>query len=218
MKTLLDFGSQILENSDAFRDPFFSRFTLRHGPKPVQLTDKIAKNYQFPTFYANVTCAIGIFHCDYEKARKIMPHPKITPIRMTRGRALVAFSCYQYKNVMGVPPYNEVAMTIPVLANPRLDLPILPMVAGRLFASAGYYVFGMPVTSRENQIRGNKIWGLPKVTQEIDITEVGDSCLTVVKEDDGTPYFELKVPMSGKNSRFDVSAFLYSKLDERILK
>jgi hypothetical protein len=30
-------------------------------------------------------------------------------------------------------------------------------------------VFGMPVTSRENQLRGNKLWGLPKVTQQIDI-------------------------------------------------
>jgi len=62
-----------------------------------------------------------------------------------------------------------------------VNVPLLPMIADNMFSKLGYYVFGMPVTSKENQIRGNKIWGLPKVTQDIDITENQDTCEIVAK-------------------------------------
>jgi hypothetical protein len=52
------------------------------------------------------------------KGRKMMLHPQIKPVRMPRGRALLAFSCYIYNQVMGVGPYNEIAMTIPVMVDP----------------------------------------------------------------------------------------------------
>lgn len=218
MKTNLEFGPELLRNEDKFEDAFFKRFRLRNAPHPLQLTDSISKNYRFPTLYSDVTCAIGIFHCDYERAKNIMPHANILPVKMTKGRSLVIFSCYEYKNVMNVPPYNEIAMTIPVMASPSVNVPVLPMIMSGAFRSFGYYVFGMPVTSKENEIRGRKIWGLPKVTQEIDITECDGHCVTVAKDDSGNPYFELQVPMSGKLTHFDVSGNLYSLLNGEILR
>lgn len=218
MKPTFEFKEGLLDNAGKFRDPFFERFALRPAPEPLRLSDTISKTYQFPTFYRDVTCAIGIFLCDYEKTRRILPHPAMKPVRMTRGRSLVAFSCYHYAEVLGIPPYNEIAMTIPLLAGPGLDLPVLPMIASGLFPQFGYYVFGMPVTSKENQLRGNRIWGLPKVTQEIDLFEDAGDCVTVAKEEGGEPYFSLRVPMSGKPTDFDVSGYLYTKLGERFLK
>src|SRR6185437_11613763 len=167
MKPTLEIPDGLLDNSASFRVPFFQRFRLRHAPRPLQLTDTITKDYLFPTLYADVTCAVGIFLCDYDRARALLPHPKLRPVRMTLGRSLVVFSCYEYRTVLGVPPYNEIAMTIPVLLDPKVDVPVLPMVLN-VFEAFGYYVFSMPVTSLENRIRGNEIWGLPKVTQEIE--------------------------------------------------
>ena len=217
MKPTFEISDTLLDNVACFRDPFFQRFRLRPAPNALQLTDAIAKDYLFPTLYADVGCAIGIFHCDYERARALLPHPKMRPVRMTLGRSLVAFSCYEYKNVMNVAPYNEIAMTIPVMLDPKLDVPVLPMVLP-LFKAFGYYVFGMPVTSRENQIRGNKLWGLPKVTQEVDIFEEDRDRVTIAKDEAGETYFELRVPMDGKPTHFDVNANLYSKLDGRLLQ
>ena len=205
-------------NDDRFRDPFFARFKLRPAPAPLDLGDGIVKRYPFPTLYHDVGCAIGIFMCDYGAARALMPDPKIVPVRMPRGRSLVIFSCYEYRHVLQVWPYNEIAMTVPVLANPRLAPPVLPMLASGLFPRFGYYVFGMPVTSKENQIRGNKIWGLPKVTQPIDIERRGADCVTTAREADGTAYLELTIPTTGTPTDFDVEGHLYSKLDGRILK
>jgi hypothetical protein len=217
MKANPDSGPELLDNAERFRDPFFQQFKLRRAPQPLRLTDTISKDYLFPTLYADVRCAIGIFHCDYARAKALLPHPAMAPVKMLRGRALVAFSCYEYRNVMGVPPYNEVAMTLPVRVGARLNVPVLPMVFNAM-PGFGYYVFNMPVTSRENQLRGNKLWGLPKVTQDIDIDERDGDCVTAARGADGRPYFELRVPMAGTPTGFDVSTSLYSMLDGKLLR
>jgi len=67
--TRLDPG--MVDNADRFTDPFFQRFPLRPAPAPLQLTDEISKTYSFPTFYADVTCAIAIFLCDRDRARAL---------------------------------------------------------------------------------------------------------------------------------------------------
>lgn len=218
MKPTLTINPEMLDNADKFQNDFFRRFTLRPAPKPLQLNDEIARNYLFPTFYGDVTCAIAIFLCNYEKAESMMLHPRIKPVRMPRGRALVAFSCYEYKNVMGVPPYNEIAMTIPVMVDPLVNVPLLPMVMNDLFEEFGYYVFSMPVTSLENQLRGVKIWGLPKVVQEIDIRQENGECITVACEESGERYLELRVPISGTPTEFDVSSNLYTGLGGHLLQ
>src|SRR4051794_23739281 len=128
MTPTTDINPTLLDNTAAFRDPFFQRFSLRRAPNPLALTDTISKDYLFPTLYADVTCAIGIFLCDYEAARALLPHPAMRPVRMTLGRSLVAFSCYEYKNVLGVAPYNEIAMTLPVMVGTRFNPPVLPMI------------------------------------------------------------------------------------------
>ncbi len=207
----------LLDNRDAFADPFFQRFTLRPAPQPLSLDGGISKNYLFPTLYSDVTCAIGIFLCSHVAAARLMPHPQVRPVRMTRGRALVAFSCYVYRRVLGVAPYNEIAMAIPVQVAPRFDVPVLPMLAPGFFRGFGYHVFSMPVTSLENQIRGVKIWGLPKIVQRIDIETEGSDCVTTAFDDAEQPYFHLRVPVGGTPQTFDVQSKLITRLGGRLL-
>ncbi len=206
-------------NDPVFKNDFFERFTLRKAGKPLQLTEKIVKDYLFPTFYGDVTCAIGIFLCSYKKAEALVAkelHPKIKPVKLTKGRSLIAFSCYEYKNVMGVPPYNEIAMAIPVMVNAKFSPPVLPMIMK--FRHFGYYIAGMPVTSYENQVRGNRIWGLPKVTQQIDIRKEGNDCVTTACEKSGEPYLTIRVPVSGTATDFDETSNLYTRLNGKLLQ
>ncbi|MCP4134201.1 MAG: acetoacetate decarboxylase family protein [bacterium] len=220
MKATMDIAAKLLDNDDLFNNEFYNRFELRHADEPLQLSNKISKNYRFPTFYGDVTCAIAIFLCSYEKAEKLVAqelHPDIKPVKATKGRSIIAFSCYEYKNVMGVAPYNEIAMAIPVMVNTKFRPPLLPMVMSS-FSRFGYYIAGMPVTSYENQLRGNKIWGLPKVTQDIDITRSGNDCISTAYEESGEPYLTLTVPMEGTPTDFDVTSNLYSRLDGKLLQ
>ena len=212
------FTADLMDNEELFSDEFFKRFELRHRPSPLQLSDSISKDYQFPTFYGDASCAIAIFHCDYEAAKSMMPHPSMEPVKMTKGRSLVIFSCYEYRNVMNVAPYNEIAMTIPVVVNGGMNVPVLTMLLGDKLKNFGYHVFHMPVTSLENRIRGRKIWGLPKTLENIHIETQGSSSVIKASVGDQPPYFQLTVPTDGSAQSFDVSSNLYSVLDGHRLK
>lgn len=217
MKANHQIDPNLLSNEHLFQDEFFKRFKLRHDKNPLKLEGDIEKNYFFPTFYANVTCAIGIFFCDYQAALSMMPHKSLTPIKGTKGRAIVIFSCYEYKNVLGIAPYNEIAMTIPVMYGDGFSPPLLPLVM-KSFKNMGYYVFSMPVTSYENKIRGRKIWGLPKDTEEIDLQVKDKICTTVAYDEQGKEYFRLSIPTEGKSTAFDEKGYLYSVLNGKLLK
>ena len=205
----------LIDNTGDFTDPFFNRFDLRPAPTPLELAEGVSKTYSFPTFYADVTCAIAIFLCDFRRAQEMMPHPSMRPVRMPRGRAVVLLSCYEYKKVMNITPYNEIAMTIPIMVDGWAP-PVLPLVMD--FSKQGYYVFSMPVTSLENQIRGTRFWGLPKIVEEIDVTTGDTTCTTVARDGNGDVYFELTVPTTGQQKHFDETGHLYSLLDGRLLK
>lgn len=213
MKITTKFDNTLLKNEDKFTDPFFQRFTLEK--RKVQLGNVMEKEYSFPTFYGDVTCAQAIFLCDYEQALKLMPHEKVKPVPMPRGRAVLAISCYEYKNVMGVAPYNEIAFTIAVEVDKEKTPMLMPLLKN---TNSGFFVFSMPVTSKENCLRGNYIWGLPKVTQEIDIFTEGDDCIIKCYEESGEEYFSLRVPKSGKPTEFDQTTYLFPKLDGKLLK
>jgi len=217
MKPNLSFDETLIDNQDKFGDAFFQQFELRHREAPLQLNDDTSKNYLFPTFYADASCAIAIFHCDYQAAKVMMPVPSMEPVKMFRGRSLVIFSCYEYRNVMNVAPYNEIAMTIPVMTDGGTNIPVLSMLRGDKQNKFGYYVFGMPVTSLENRIRGRKIWGLPKEIERIDITANGQYSNIKAALDGEAPYLELNIPMTGSPQAFDVKSNLYSVLENKRL-
>lgn len=216
MKSTNTIPVNLLENQKEFTDEFFQQFDLRCADQPLQLNKDIHKDYLFPTFYGDATCSIGVFLCDYDKAQAMLPHDKMKPVAMPKGRALVVFSCYEYKNVLGVNPYNEIAMTIPVMIDPKINVPVLPIIMERCFSKFGYYVFHMPVTSLENQIRGKKIWGLPKVVNEIDININSGIAKTIATDESGNDYFSLSVPTEGKETLFNVQSNLYSQLDNQL--
>jgi len=218
MKANYNIEPGLLANEAEFKDAFFQQFTLRNNKQALTLTDTISKDYTFPALYGNVSCAIGVFLCDYDKAQAMLPHPNMRPVAMPKGRAIVTFSCYEYKKVCGIAPYNEIAMTIPVMVDPAVNVPVLPMVMDGLFKKFGYYVFHMPVTSLENRIRGNKIWGLPKVVDTIDISVDQGISKTTATDEQGNEYFSLSVPTSGKATEFEVRSNLYSKLDKDLLQ
>ncbi len=205
----------LVDNTKDFTDLFFSRFELRPAPAPLELAEDVSKTYSFPTFYADVTCAIAIFLCDYRRAQAMMPHSSMQPVKMPGGRAVVLLSCYEYKKVMNIAPYNEIAMTIPIMVDGWAP-PLLPLVMD--FAKKGYYVFSMPVTSLENQIRGTRIWGLPKIVEEIDVAAEDGRCTTVARDGNGDVYFELTVPTGGSPKHFDETGHLYSLRDGQLLK
>ena len=217
MKPDFNLVPEMPDNAGEFTSAFYKRFPLKKNTQPLKISEAISKDFSFPSFYKNVACGIGIFMCSYEQALKVLPHPSMKPVRMPGGRAVVIFSCYQYKTVMNMQPYNEIAMTIPLLMDGGFSLPVLPLVS-KAFKNFGYHVFSMPVTSEENRIRGVKLWGIPKVTERIDMEQKDGFSTTVAFDEHDKEYFRLKIPMSGSSQAFDETGHLYSIREGEIVK
>ena len=109
-------------------------------------------------------------------------------------------------HAIGLKPYNEMAMMIPVMAHPAVNLPVLPMVTP-FFGNFGYYAVGILVTSKENALRG-AIWGLRKTlgeaTRKCGRTLVGPHasgtrwlCPNELSEKDLTDVSKLHTPPTG---------------------
>lgn len=213
-----DIPTELLDNEEQFKHPFFKRFELRHAAAPLDLGRGIYKNYLFPALYGDASCAIAIFHCDYEAVRAQIPDARIEPVKMSRGRSLVVFSCYEYRTVRGIRPYNEIAVAIPVVKKGSLNLPVLTMLLADRLSGFGFHVLHMPVTSEENRIRGVKIWGLPKALERIDIEVRNGLSLTEAYDESESPYFRLRVPVDGTKTHFDLRSSLFSYLGGELLR
>jgi hypothetical protein len=216
----------LLANRAVFDSEFYGRFTPHEASLAVDVIDEttgevedtFTKTYPFPTLYGDVTTAIAMFFCRFEKAKELMPDPALVPVDMGFGRSLVVFSSYRYNRVNGIAPYNEIAISIPVVTGHLVNVPVLPLLAPN-YRGLGFYVISMPVTSSENNQRGHGFWGLPKVVQPIELrVDDGDYVTTVREKKDGPAYLEFRVPMEGDATPVDNLTYLYSELDDAIVR
>ncbi len=214
MEPTFDIPSALIDNGAEFVAPLFQGLSLSAARHPLAIDGK-ARDYLFPTLYADVRCAVGIFHCSFARAKDFLRErlgEDAQPPRMLGGRSIVAISCYEYRKVRGVRPYNEIAIAIPVRMDGKKGIPVL----GAFSASpdSGYHIASMPVTSEENRLRGHHFWNLPKITRRIDILEGQGKCRFESFDEDGTTLdIALDVATSGKPRQFSVRSFLATKKD-----
>ncbi len=218
MEPNFDIPDRLTDNDDAFTAPLFTGLGGLRAKDPLVLNGK-ARDYRFPTLYADVRCAVGIFHCRREAARALVQEAlgsAAEPPRMLGGRSIVAISCYEYRNVRGVRPYNEIAVAVPANLAGKPGFPVLGAFASG--PDAGYYIAAMPVTSEENRLRGHHFWNLPKITRGIDIDEGSGFCRFTSRDEDGSLDFSLQVPTRGKAKLFSVRSFLAVNKDGQVLR
>ncbi len=209
-------SSDRVDNFKRFNSPFFNQFDFKEHT--LKLSENINKTYCFPTFYTDICFAAIAFKCSYKKAKKLMPHAGLKPVKLPGGNALIVFSCYEYKTVHEMKPYNEVGFLIPVLSNATLNVPILPLITGQLFRKFGYHALCMPVTSLESKIRGDEIWGLPKQLNAINYTANETHFTCSIHETTGDEVVWLKIPKAGKSIHLDETTFLYTTKEGKLLK
>lgn len=207
---------KLLQNLPDFSDPFYVKFMPLHQAS-LQFPNGLKKSYYFPTLYKNVTTSIAMFLCDYQRAKALMPDPRLQPVHMGMGRAAVVITSYRYNEVYGIPGYNEVAIAIPVVAGTG-SVPGTEALTTPGYPNAGFYIVSMPVTSIENLTRGKDFWGLNKVAQQIEESVEGDNFVTRVHEATGEVYLELRVPMKGDTLQDERASYIYSVLNGKVVR
>ncbi len=205
------------ENYKVFTDDFFTPFKSKQTDYKLQLDDNISKTFKFPTLFKGTENGMAIFLCSYEKLKKHLPHPDMNPVRMPGGRAVFAISCYKYVHIQEMQPYNEISFTVPVVFKGALNIPFVTLAAKSLYKNFGYYVFSMPVNSVENNIRGHKIWGLPKFVTQIDVKSENGIFYTKVYDGD-KPYLDINFPITGSKKLMHEELSILSVNEKQLLK
>jgi len=138
-----------------------------------------------PALYYDLSLIQGIFTADAKALTRLLPSQALKPLTLLPGRALLAFTAFEYR-LSDIDPYNEFAISI-ITSRPgsRWSGP-LSVVASQLRRTNWAFVWKLPVTS-ELAYHGGKVgYNYPKYVTELPWERVGDTVRAEIKNGDET--------------------------------
>ena len=68
---------------------------------------------KLPVFYYDNTAMTAIYTASTTMVRRLLPRHDMHPVEVKRGRALVAFTAFEYRD-SDIDPYNEFSISFPI--------------------------------------------------------------------------------------------------------
>lgn len=135
---------------------------------------------RLPVFYYDNTAMTAIYTADTARIRHLLPRPDMHPVEVWKGRALVAFTAFEYR-ASDIDPYNEFSISFPVTFPKKgtAGLTVLCMMAKRYFTA---YVWQLPVTTERARRGGVDMYGYPKFLADIVFKQEGDMLVCTLSE------------------------------------
>ncbi len=135
------------------------------------MTKDLSLEGKLPVFYYDNTAMTAIFTAPVEKVRRHLPLPDMHPVEVWKGRALVAFTAFEYRRT-DIDPYNEFSISFPITFRKKAipGLTVLSMMARRYFSA---YVWQLPVTTERARKGGVEMYGYPKFLADIAFSHEG---------------------------------------------
>lgn len=168
------------------------RFLDWSGPAETGVDVGVGR-IDLPIRYWRTDCFMGLFGADESAVRALFPTPRLQPVRVSPGRAVVAVAAFNYLET-GVGPYGEIAVS-PLCTFDRAAPPMLPLATGAVGGMSGF-VAHLPVTSRIAREAGRRVWGYPKFVADMDF-DLAPEHQAVTLSEDGRDILRLSVPIGG---------------------
>jgi hypothetical protein len=120
-----------------------------------------------PVRYYEWSAIMAHFPAPAAAVRKLLPTDKLKPAQLVPGTAVLSMVAMEYRRIADVEPYNEFGIMVPVLYEPTVNTPGLPLLFPDRFRRFGFYVHHLPVTTQAAYDFGVEIWGYAKIVAEI---------------------------------------------------
>jgi hypothetical protein len=127
-----------------------------------------------PIRYYDWASIMAHFPAPTPTVRKLLPSDKLKPAQLRPGTAILSMVAMEYRQIADLAPYNEFAIMVPVLYEPTINVPALPLLFPHWFRRLGFYIHHLPVTTQAAYDAGVEIWGYPKFVAEITLEDLGD--------------------------------------------
>ncbi|MDH7475782.1 MAG: acetoacetate decarboxylase family protein [Anaerolineae bacterium] len=147
--------------------------TFFAGVKIEQVELSTGVRIGLPVRYYDWAAIMAHFPAPAAAVRKLLPTNKLKPAQLFPGTAIVSMVAMEYRRIADVAPYNEFGIMVPVLYEPTVNIPGLPMLFPHWFKRFGLYIHHLPVTTQAAYDFGVEIWGYPKIVAEIIFEDVG---------------------------------------------
>lgn len=133
------------------------------------MTKDLSLEGKLPVFYYDNTSMTAIYTASTDKVKKLLPLPDMHPVEAMIGRALVAFTAFEYRRT-DIDPYNEFSISFPITFRKKAipGITVLGMMARRYFTA---YVWQLPVTTERARKGGVDMYGYPKFLADITFTK-----------------------------------------------
>jgi hypothetical protein len=144
---------------------------------------------KLPVFYYDNTAMTAIYTASTDRIRDLLPRTDMHPVEIWKGRGLVAFTAFEYRN-SDIDPYNEFSISFPITFRKKgiPGLTVLPMMARRYFTA---YVWQLPVTTERARRGGVDMYGYPKFLADISFAHE-DGMLACTLSENGSNILCLK--------------------------
>lgn len=123
-----------------------------------------------PFRYQAFSATMAFFPARISRLQSYLPDPRLKLIPLIPGFSAVGIACLEYE-ACDLGPYNEVGIFFPVRYQPRLNLPLLPLLFEESFKDAGTYIHRLPVTTQTALDTGQRFWGYPKCLANIEFED-----------------------------------------------
>jgi hypothetical protein len=150
---------------------------------------EMERSFLLPVFYYDNTSMTAIYTAATAGVRRLLPLPDMHPVEISMGRALVAFTAFEYRKT-DIDPYNEFSISFPMTFRKKgiPGLTVLKMMAQRCFTA---YVWQLPVTTEIARRGGVDLYGYPKFLADI-VFQRDAGALTCALSEGGEKILTLK--------------------------
>ncbi|MCL7455292.1 MAG: acetoacetate decarboxylase family protein [Anaerolineae bacterium] len=129
------------------------------------------KRIRLPVRFFEWSSIMAHFPAPASNLRRLLPSDRLKPALLAPGTGILTLVAMEYKRISDVAPYNELGIAIPVLYEPAVNVPALPLLFPHRFPRFGLYIHHLPVTTQEAYDYGVELWGYPKFVAEITFEE-----------------------------------------------
>ncbi len=185
------------------------------GTSPGTHVQRGTADFELPILYHRDDAFALFFTAAARAVTGLMPSPRLHPVRMPGGKALLGIAAFNYVET-SIGPYGEVAVVVPVVHG-RRPLPVLPALMEAGYRGFGNLVLHLPVTGTVPRDAGRGVWGYTKFVADMRFT-VGPESLACRMDEEGEHILSLRVPRRGILRRDPKPLITYSVLDGRLIR
>ncbi|MFH1202236.1 MAG: hypothetical protein V1674_05040 [Candidatus Omnitrophota bacterium] len=181
--------------------------------KQVRIMDKTV---DVPVKYGT-QAIMGLFPISTKKATNFINNTRLKPVEFSFGTSLVSITIFNHI-VCPVGPYREIALSIPIIHDTKISVPLIPFLFNKFIKNFGFYSFLLTANTTIGREHAEKIWGYPFYNKNIEVQiEENDSGFSVLAEEKLEKVFSLSVEKTNKEKIIKRDYQTYFLKDDKLI-